>query len=105
MKNENNLIPIRVSVSEAARLFGISTKTVRQAIKNNEIRYIIVKGRYKINFESLLKWSQNSTRRRNLLQNEGIGKYVEKWDIHNKKFSPNPEVLKNENQRSRTEDL
>lgn len=86
--------PIRVSVSEAGRLFGISTKTVRQAIKNQEIRYIVSRGRYRINFESLLTWSQKSTRRRNLLSTTGIGKFVEKWNIHNKKYSPNPELLK-----------
>ena len=31
---------IRVSVSEAARLFGVSSKTIRQAIRNEEIKYI-----------------------------------------------------------------
>jgi len=95
MDNNNiNSIPIRVSVSEAARLFGVSTKTVRQAIKNNEIRYIISRGRYKINFESLLLWSQKSTRRRNLLVKQGIGQFVEHWLISNKKFSPSPELAK-----------
>ena len=87
-------MPIRVSVSEAGRLFGVSTKTIRQAIKNEEIRYIVSMGRYKINFESLLLWSQKSTRRRNLLSTTGIGKYVGKWNIHNKKYSPNVELLK-----------
>ena len=32
---------IRVSVSEAARLFGVSSKTIRQAIRNEEIKYIV----------------------------------------------------------------
>lgn len=94
MENNEAIIPIRISVSEASRIFGVSTKTIREAIKNNEIRYIVVCGRYKINFESLLLWSQKSTRRRNLLSTAGIGRYVNQWKITNKKYSPNPELLK-----------
>ena len=94
MDDNINNFPVRISVSEAARLFGVSTKTIRQAIKNNEIRYIISRGRYKINFESLLMWSQKSTRRRNLLAKQGIGQFVGKWLIHNKKYSPSPELAK-----------
>ena len=94
MNNETPLnLPVRISVSEAARLFGISTKTVRQAIKNSEVRYIISRGRYKINFESLLVWSQKSTRRKNLLAKDGLGQFVEKWKIHNKKFSPSEALI------------
>lgn len=81
---------IRVSISEASRLFGVSTKTIRQAIKDGEIAYIIVAGRYKLNFKSLVSWSQLSTRRRNLLHRAGIGQYVDKWNITNTKFSPRP---------------
>ncbi|PLX26337.1 hypothetical protein C0580_00065 [Candidatus Parcubacteria bacterium] len=80
---------IRVSVSEAARLFGVSSKTIRQAIKNEELRYIVVSGRYKISFVSLIEWSQKSTRRSNQLAKQGLGQYVDKWKISNKKFSPN----------------
>ncbi|MFH0874155.1 MAG: helix-turn-helix domain-containing protein [Candidatus Komeilibacteria bacterium] len=79
---------IRVSISEAARLFGVSTKTIRQAIYNGEIRYIIVNGRYKLNFDSLVHWSQLSTRRKNLLSRAGLGQYVDKWKISNIKYSP-----------------
>ncbi len=82
---ENNTassIPlIRVSVSEAAKLFGLSDKTIRTALKNKEIKFIVIKGRYKINFESLLAWTQISVRRQNKLQRHGIGKYVKQWDI------------------------
>ena len=79
---------IRLSVSEAAKLFGVSTKTIRQAIKKEEIRYIVVNGRYKINFASLMEWSQLSTRRANLLKQQGVGQYIDRWKIRNKKFSP-----------------
>lgn len=83
---------IRVSVSEAARLFGVSSKTIRQAIKNEELRYIVVSGRYKISFVSLVEWSQGSTRRKNQLKSQGIGQYIDNWKIHNKKFSPSPQL-------------
>ena len=85
---------IRVSVSEAAQLFGVSTKTIRQALKADELRYIVVRGRYKINFISLDEWSQKSTRRSNLLKNQGLGQYVNQWKISNKKYSPNPKSIR-----------
>jgi len=96
-KNVNSqsiALPIRISVSEASKLFGVSTKTIRLALKNNELRYIVVNNRYKISFDSLLDWSQRSTRRRNQLSTSGLGQYVKKWNISNKKYSPNPELLK-----------
>lgn len=85
---------IRLTVTEAAKLFGLSTKTIRQAIKNNEIRYIVVRNRYKINFKSLLEWSQKSVRRSNRLTKYGFGQYVDNWKINNKKYSPNPDLIK-----------
>ncbi len=87
---------IRISISEAARLFGVSTKTIRQAIYNDEIRYITVRGRYKLNFKSVLAWSQRSTRRRNQLTTGGIGQFVTSWKITNTKYSP---VLSPENKK------
>ena len=88
---------IRISISEAARLFGVSTKTIRQAIYNDEIRYITVRGRYKLNFKSVLAWSQRSTRRRNQMTQKGIGQFVDSWKITNIKYSPlvPPEITKN----------
>ena len=82
--------PIRISVSEASRLFGLSTKTIRQAIKDGLITYVVVRGRYKLSFASVLTWSQISTRRRGNLERAGLGQYVEKWRIHNRKYSPRP---------------
>jgi len=84
---------IRLTVSEAAKMFGVSTRTIRRALAKGEISYIVVQGRYKINFESLLKWSQSSTTVRNKRDKEGIGQFVEKWKIKNKLFSPAPETL------------
>ncbi len=81
---------IRVSVSEASRLFGVDQKTIRRIIKSEEVKYIVVQGRYKINFSSLLEWSQKKTAAKNKLANSGIGQYVDKWKIKNKLYSPNP---------------
>ncbi len=85
---------IRLSVSEAARLFGVSPRTIRRAITDNEVQYIVVQGRYKINFETLLKWSQSSTTVRNKRDRKGIGQFVEQWRIKNTLYSPNPSILK-----------
>ncbi len=84
---------IRVSVSEAARLFGVDSHTIRRALKRQELRYVVVQGRYKINFESLVEWSQNRTTVKNKMENRGIGQFVEKWKIKNTKYSPNPQVF------------
>ena len=84
---------IRVSVSEAARLFGIDQKTIRRAIKGEQLKYVVVQGRYKINFESLLEWSQGKTTTTNKLTKTGIGQYVDKWKIKNRLYSPNPKLF------------
>jgi excisionase family DNA binding protein len=84
---------IRVSVSEAAKLFGISPRTVRRALTTGELAYVVVRGRYKVNFESLVKWSQGRPTVRNKLATSGIGQFVEQWKIRNKLFSPNPKAF------------
>lgn len=87
---------IRLSVSEAARLFGVSQRTIRRAITEGAITYVVVQGRYKLNFESLLKWSQDTTTVRNKRDRQGIGQYVGQWRIKNKMYSPNPKSLDEE---------
>jgi len=84
---------IRVSISEAARLFGIDQKTIRRAIKAGQLKYIVVCGRYKINFSSLLEWSQTRTTVKNKLAANGIGQFVDHWKIKNKLYSPNPDLI------------
>lgn len=88
--------PIRVSVSEAAKLFGVSSKTIRDALKKQEIKYIVVQGRYKINFESLVEWSQSTPNRLIKRDQDGIGKYVNQWRIRNKLFSPSWQLIDEE---------
>lgn len=93
---------IRLSVSEAARLFGVSPRTVRRAIADGKVSYVVVQGRYKINFESLLKWSQETTTVRNKMRKDGIGQYVQQWRIRNRLYSPNPKALAEEAGESNT---
>ena len=70
---------IRLSISEAAKIFGISEKTIRRAIKNHEISYMVVQSKYRITFEGLIRWSQEKPRIKNRLNKNGIGQFVDKW--------------------------
>jgi len=87
---------IRVAVSEASRLFGVSSKTVRRAVADGEITYVVVRGRYKLNFESLVRWSQERPKVRNKLARQGIGQFVDRWKIKNRLYSPNPKTAEKE---------
>ncbi len=87
---------IRLSVSEAAKIFGVSTRTVRRAIAEEAITYVVVQGRYKINFESLLRWSQETSTVRNKRDRQGIGQFVDQWKIKNKLYSPNPKIVESQ---------
>lgn len=84
---------IRVSISEAAKLFGVNSQTIRRAIAAKEVIYIVVAGRYKLNFESLVKWSQRHTTVKNKLEKKGIGQFVGNWKIKNPLYSPNPKTI------------
>jgi DeoR/GlpR family transcriptional regulator of sugar metabolism len=75
-------------VSEAARLFGVNPRTIRRAIQREEVRYIVVRGRYKLLFSSLVTWSQTQTTVRNKRDRHGIGQWVEQWKIRGKLYSP-----------------
>lgn len=88
---EHNII--RVSPSQAAQLFGVNERSIRRAIKDGEVRYIIVQGRYKINFEDLVRWSQKMPSRQAKRDTQGIGQYVGKWRITNPKYSPSKKLL------------
>ena len=93
--NDNQKEVIRVSISEAAKLFGVNAQTIRRAITAQEVTYIIVAGRYKLNFESLVKWSQKHTTLKNKLEKKGIGQFVGHWKIKNPLYSPNPKIVVN----------
>ena len=87
-----NTTPLRVSVSEAAKLFGVSTATIRKALRNAELRYIIVRNRYKINFKDLISWSQKSARRATQFHEKGIGQFASRWRIKNRLYSPDKKL-------------
>lgn len=90
--SEPNLI--RLSIAEAAKVFGIDQKTIRRAVHEGNVVYVVVRGRYRITFESLLKWSQQRPTVRNKLASQGIGQYVGQWKIRNTLYSPNPERVR-----------
>lgn len=84
-KKINNILlsdikrPIWLSVSEAAKIGGIQTKTVRRAIQSKAIKYKIVGNRYLIDLTSLIIYLYQKTKLKNKLNSLGIGQYVEKW--------------------------
>ena len=72
--------PIWVSVSEAASLGGVQSKTIRRAIKlDPKLRYKIVKNRYQIDLGSLLAFLHKNTKLKNKLKESGLGQYVSEW--------------------------
>lgn len=79
---------MRVTVSEAARLFGVNPRTIRRAITAQELRYIVVRNRYKISFPSLIAWSQGHAKVRRKRDENGIGQWIEQWRMRNTKYSP-----------------
>lgn len=81
---------VRVSIQEAARLFGVNPRTIRRAIQRQELRYIIVRNRYKISFASLVSWSQANVTVQHKRDRVGIGQWVQQWKIRNTRYSPRP---------------
>ncbi len=79
---------LRVTLSEAARLFGVNPRTIRRAIKEQKLRYIIVQNRYKILFSSLVTWSQSRPNLQKKRDQKGIGQWVDQWKIRNTLYSP-----------------
>ncbi len=93
-KDEKADSAVRVSVNEAARLFGVHPRTIHRAIKEQKLRYIVVNNRYKILFSSLVTWSQSQIKIQNKRDQLGIGQWVEKWKIKNTRYSPRPPAQK-----------
>ena len=79
---------IRLSISEASKLFGISQRTIRRAIGVNALEFTLVQGRYKISFDSLLRWSQTSPLTIHKRDTQGIGQYVNAWKISAAPLAP-----------------
>jgi len=71
--------PIFVSVSEAAKLGGINSRTIRRAIQDEKITYKIVKDRYQLDLKSTFLYLYSNRKLRNKLLQNGIGQYIESW--------------------------
>ncbi len=73
--------PLYLSVTEAAKFLGVSTRTIRRAISADAVTYVVVKDRYKITLDSLLSWAADTSTVERKLATVGFGMYVEKWRI------------------------
>ncbi len=71
--------PLWISVSEAAKLGGIQTKTVRRAIKSNLVKYKIIGNRYLLDFKSLIVYLYAKTKLKNKFTKLGLGQYIKEW--------------------------
>ncbi|MFA6307059.1 MAG: hypothetical protein WCV70_04445 [Patescibacteria group bacterium] len=78
LNNEINT-PIWLSVSEAAKIGGVQTKTIRRAIQYNKVKYKIIGNRYSIDLLSLIIFLNTKTKLKNKLNQSGLGQYVDKW--------------------------
>lgn len=76
---KNIAAAIWLSVSEAAKLCGLNTKTVRRAIQAKKIKYKIVNNRYSIDLASIIIYVYKFKKLKNKFNMLGIGQYVEKW--------------------------
>lgn len=70
--------PIWLSVSEAAKVGGVQTKTIRRAIKK-ELKFKVKGNRYLINLTSLIIYLHKNTKLENKLKEHGLGQYVKEW--------------------------
>ena len=68
-----------LSVSESAKMGGITAKTIRRAISEKKIRYKVNDNRYKIDFMSVVQFLQSNTKLKNKFNQSGIGQYVKEW--------------------------
>lgn len=88
MKSDNNSLPqppseaslpIWLSVSEAAKLAGVQTKTIRRGLDSGILKYQVLNNRYRINFTTLVAWILQNIKLRNKFNKAGLGQYVDKW--------------------------
>lgn len=71
--------PIWLSVSEAAKIGGVTQKTVRRALQSKSLKFKIIQNRYLIDFSSYISYILKNKKLNNKLQNIGIGQYIDKW--------------------------
>ncbi|MEI8361353.1 MAG: helix-turn-helix domain-containing protein [bacterium] len=71
--------PIWLTVSEAAKIGGVASKTIRRAIADKAIKYKLIKERYLIELESLGIYLASNTKLYNKYNQFGLGQYRNKW--------------------------
>ena len=79
LKNKKAPNPIWLSISEAAKIGGVQTKTIRRAIQAKTIQYKVINNRYIVNFASAIIYLHTKNKLKNKLNQFGIGQYVDKW--------------------------
>ncbi len=77
--NKKIVNPVWLSVSEAAKLGGVQTKTIRRAIQAKIIQYKVINNRYIVNFASVIIYLHSKNKLKNKLNQFGIGQYIDKW--------------------------
>ncbi len=73
------LNPVWLSITESAKLGGVTPKTIRRAIQSKKIAYKIIKNRYIVDFSSVIKYLSSNKKLLNKLIQNGIGQYIDKW--------------------------
>lgn len=71
--------PLNVSVSEAAKIGGVTSKTIRRAIQDKLLDYNVDNNRYQIDFRSLIIYLNSTRKLKNKLNENGIGQYIREW--------------------------
>lgn len=69
-----------LSVSEAAKFGGVTSKTIRRAIQAKSFRFRVVKNRYQIETGSLIGFLNSTIKLRHKFQQNGIAQYVKDWN-------------------------
>lgn len=69
-----------LSVSEAAKLGGVTSKTIRRGIKDG-LKYKIKSNRYLIHFPVLVKYLNRNLKLKNKFKSDGIGQYIKEWKM------------------------
>jgi len=68
--------PLWLSVSESAKLGGVTDKTIRRALKvDGLLKFKIIKNRYQIELGSLIMYMQRNKKLKNKFLLSGLGQY------------------------------
>ena len=75
-KISNHKYPLWLSVAEAAKLGGVTDKTIRRAFKADAgLKFKVIKNRYQIELSSLILYLHRNAKLRNKLMQHGLGQY------------------------------